>query len=185
MDILSLAEEYYLISLGIVFGIGLLQGSILGRGVRKRFPKLKTHTRIVSVSLLILFSINAVYSTLNFAEPEKITFDDMSIPQTVEESKDFVFSLLGLDAGFSSVVAIFVSITIVLFLRFAELPSIARYFIFGISVIMMLVAILLRFTDYVPNLFHVLFYASYQVGITIGIFIVTRRKDPDTLYAFE
>ena len=41
LDLLQIAEENFLITFGIVFGIGLLQGAILARGIRKKFPKLK------------------------------------------------------------------------------------------------------------------------------------------------
>ena len=43
MDILQLAEEYYYYTFAVVFAIGLLQGSILARGIRKKFPKLKKY----------------------------------------------------------------------------------------------------------------------------------------------
>ena len=36
MDILSIAEENFLISLSIVLMVGLIQGLILGRGIRKK-----------------------------------------------------------------------------------------------------------------------------------------------------
>ena len=38
LDILQIAEENFLVTFGIVFGIGLLQGAILARGIRRRFP---------------------------------------------------------------------------------------------------------------------------------------------------
>ena len=59
LDILQIAEENFLITFGIVFGIGLLQGAILARGIRKRFPKLKKYAKGISIILLILFAINA------------------------------------------------------------------------------------------------------------------------------
>ena len=43
LDILQIAEENFLVTFGIVFGIGLLQGAILARGIRRRFPKLKKY----------------------------------------------------------------------------------------------------------------------------------------------
>ena len=49
MELMSIAEENFLISFAIVLGIGILQGSILAKGIRKRFPSLKVHARIVSI----------------------------------------------------------------------------------------------------------------------------------------
>ena len=43
LDILQIAEENFLITFGIVFGIGSLQGAILARGIRRKFPKLKKY----------------------------------------------------------------------------------------------------------------------------------------------
>ena len=59
LDILQIAEENFLITFGVVFGVGLLQGAILARGIRKRFPKLKKYAKAISIILLILFAINA------------------------------------------------------------------------------------------------------------------------------
>ena len=185
MDILSIAEENFFISLGVVLGVGLLQGLILGRGIRKKFPKLKSHARIVSISLLILFSINAIANISKFASPEKFSFSEFFIPTTPEEGITLLFDVLGLNTGFGTALAMFISITLILIFRFAQLPNIARYFIFGISVMTVSVFFIARFTDYVPTFFQILLYALYQFGITIGIFVVTRRKEPDLVSEFE
>ena len=73
MNVLDLAEQNFLITFTIVLGIGLLQGAIMGRGIRNRFPSLKRHAQIVSSSLLVLFSINAISSVLKFADPVKVS----------------------------------------------------------------------------------------------------------------
>ena len=177
LDLLAIAEENFLITLSVTIGIGLLQGAILGRGIRNRFPGIKRHARIVSVILLILFAINAIANVLKFAIPEKISVSELTMPSTPEEGFALLFTVLGLNAGLGTVIATFVSISLILFLRFADLPSIARYFIFAISVIVVIVALLSRFTDFVPTFFQILMYAFYQFGLTIGIFLVTRRKD--------
>jgi len=59
-----------------------------------------------------------------------------------------------------------------------------RYFLFTLSVIVVLVAIIGRVTDYVPTQFQIFAYAFYQFGITAGIFIITNRKSED-LAEFE
>ncbi len=185
MNLFEIAEENFFISLAIVLSVGILQGTILGRGVRKRFPRLKRHARIVSFILLLLFSFNALASVLKFAVPEKLTITNFTVPTTTEEGYTLLISLLGLNAGFAMIVVMFISITIILFLRFAELSKPARYFIFTISVITVLVAGISRFTDFVPTVFQILMYAFYQVGFTIGIFLVTRRQETDVLPEFE
>ena len=72
--------------------------------------------------------------------------------------------------------ALIVSIAVILFLRFADISSISKYFIFSLSVITVMVVILTRITDYAPNVFQVIVYAIYQFGITIGLFVIMRRK---------
>ncbi len=181
MDLLSIAEENFLITFGITICIGLFQGAILGRGIRNRFPSLKRHARIVSIILLILFSINAIVNVIKFASPEKISVSELIIPQTAEEGLSFAMSLLGLNAGLVAVIATFVSISIILLLKFAQVHRIVRYFIFTLSVIILLVALVSRFTDFVPTTFQILMYAFYQFGLTVGIFFVTRRKDTDLI----
>lgn len=177
MDILSIAEDNFIISYGIVICIGLIHGAILGRGIRNRFPRLKKHARIVSLVLLTLFSINAAANIIKFAIPEKIPVSEIAIPSTPEEGFSFLINLLGLDAGLGAVIILFISISLILFFKLAKIPKIARYFIFALSVIVLLVALLARFTDYVPSSFQVQMYAFYQFGITVGIFLVTRRKE--------
>ena len=185
MDILSIAEENFVISLGVVLSVGLLQGLILGRGIRKKFPKLKNHARIVSISLLILFTINTIANIIKFAIPEKLSLSELSVPTNPEEGISLLFNILGLNTGFGTAIAMFISITLILVFRFAQIPNIARYFIFGISVITISVFFVARFTDYVPTFFQILLYALYQFGITIGVFVVTRRKESDILSEFE
>ncbi len=185
MDILQIAQENFLISFAIVLGIGILQGGILGRGIRKRFPSLKIHARIVSIILLVLFTINAIANIIKFALPEKMSFSELVIPSSAEEGITFLITILGLNAGFGTAIAIFVSVTIILFFRFAEIHNIARYFIFALSVITLLVAVISRFTEFSPTVFHILMYAFYQFGITLGIFVVTRRKETNVLSEFE
>ena len=92
-----------------------------------------------------------------------------------------IVNVLGINAGVGAVIAIFVSITLIIFLKFANIHQIARYSIFVISCIVLIVALLGKFTDFVPTTFQILLYAFYQFGITIGIFFVTKRKETDVL----
>ena len=181
MDLLSIAEENFLITFAIVIGIGLLHGAVLGRGIRNRFPSLKRHARVVSIILLALFSINSIANVIKFAIPEKISVTELTVPSTPEEGFYLLINILGLNAGLGAVIATFVTITLILFLKFADIHRIARYFIFALSVIVVLVALISRFTDFIPTTFQVLMYAFYQFGVTIGIFLVTRRKETDVL----
>lgn len=166
-------------SFGVVIGIGLIQGAILGRGIRNRFPSLKKHTRIVSLVLLILFSINAAANIIKFAIPEKITASELTIPSTPEEGFSLLVNILGINAGLGAVIVLFISISLILFFKLANIHKIARYFIFTLSVIVLLVSLIGRFTDFVPTGFQILMYTFYQFGITMGIFLVTRRKQSD------
>jgi hypothetical protein len=179
LDILSIAEENFIISFGIVIGIGLIHGAILGRGIRTRFPSLKKHTRIASLVLLTLFLINAVANVIRFATPEKIAVSDLTIPSTPEEGLYLLINILGLNAGLGAVIILFISISLILFFKLAHIHKIARYFIFALSVIVLIVALIGRFTDFVPTNFQILTYAFYQLGITVGIFLVTRKKETD------
>ncbi len=181
MSILDLAEQNFLVTFTIVLGIGLLQGAILGRGIRNRFPSFRKHARAVSLSLLALFSANAIFSVLKFAEPDKLSMSEFIIPTTTDEAFVLILDLIGVNTGVGTVIATFISITLIIFLRFADIPNIARYFIFILSSIVLIVSLLGKFTDFVPTTFQVWIYAVYQAGITLGIFFVTRRKEHDAL----
>ena len=184
MEILQLAEEYYYYTFAIVFGIGLLQGAILARGIRRKFPKLKKYAKGVSIIILILFSINAAGNISKFVEPPKVEFTEFVVPETPEAAFLLLIDVLGLNAGIIAVTGIFISITLILLFRFAELNSISRYFIFTISVIVFIIAMLGRFTDYVPSTFQIILYVMYQLGMTLGIFSIMRRREKDPLEDF-
>ena len=170
-----------MVTFTIVLGIGLLQGAILGRGIRNRFPSFRKHARAVSLSLLALFSANAVFSVLKFAEPDKLSMSEFIIPTTTDEAFVLILDLVGINTGVGTVIATFISITLIIFLRFADIPNIARYFIFVLSSIVLIVSLLGKFTDFVPTTFQIFLYAFYQSGITIGIFLITHRKESDVL----
>ena len=185
MDLLQIAEENFLITFGIVWGVGLLQGAILARGIRKKFPKLKKYAKGISIILLILFVINASGNISKFADPSKVSVTEFEIPQTPEGAFTVIIDLLGLNAGVLAVIGIFVTISLILIFKFADISPIARYFIFTISVIVLIVSLLGRFTDYVPTVFQIILYSIYQLGLTIGVFLVMRRKAKDSLEEFE
>ncbi len=185
LDILQLAEENFLITFGIVFTIGLLQGAILARGIRRKFPKIKKYAKGVSIILLILFVINASGNISKFAEPGKVEINEFIVPETPEGVFNLLIDFLGLDAGFFAIIGIFVTVTLILIFKFAEINSISRYFIFTISIIVLIIAMLGKFTDYVPTYFQIILYAFYQFGLTIGMFIVMRRRENDPLDELE
>jgi len=153
----------------------------MGRGIRNRFPSFKKHARVASLSLLALFSINAIFSVLKFADPSKFSMSEFIIPVTTDEAFVLILNLVGVNTGVVTVIATFVSITLIIFLRFADIPNIARYFIFVLSAIVLVASLLGKFTDFVPTTFQIWLYAIYQAGITLGIFLVTRRKESDAL----
>ena len=99
MDILQLAEEYYYYTFVVVFTVGLLQGAILARGIRKKFPKLKKYAKGVSIIILILFSINAAGNISKFVEPSKVEFTEFILPETPEGVFLLLIDVLGLNAG--------------------------------------------------------------------------------------
>ena len=185
LDILQIAEENFLITFGIVLGIGFLQGAILARGIRKKFPKLKKYAKGISITLLVLFAINASGNISKFADPSKVLVTEFQIPQTPEGVFTMLVDLLGLNAGVLAVVGIFITISLILIFKFADIPPIARYFIFTISVIVLIVSLLGKFTDYVPTVFQIILYSIYQLGLTIGMFLVMRRKVNDQLDELE
>ena len=131
------------------------------------------------------FTINASGNISKFADPSKISVTEFEIPQTPEGAFTVIIDLLGLNAGVLAVIGIFVTISLILIFKFADISPIARYFIFTISVIVLIVSLLGRFTDYVPTVFQIILYSIYQLGLTIGVFLIMRRKVKDSLEEFE
>ena len=181
MNVLDLAAENFLITFAIVLGIGLLQGIIMGRGIRNRFPSIKKHAQLVSSLLLALFSFNVIFNVLKFAEPIKFSVSNFTFPATIDEVFLLILNITGINTGVGTAIATFITVTLIILFRFADIHNIARIFIFVLSSIVLVVSLLGRFTDFVPTTFQIMLYAFYQSGITIGIFLITRRKEHDVL----
>ena len=107
------------------------------------------------------------------------------MPETPEGAFQLLVDMLGLNAGIIAISGIFISITLILLFRFAELNPLSRYFVFTISVIVFIIALLGRFTDYVPTTFQIILYVMYQFGMTLGIFAIMRRREKDPLDDFN
>ncbi len=185
MDILQIAQDCFLVTFSVIFGIGIVQGSIVARGIRNKFPKLKIHAKRVSVVLLILLIANMIFSTINFAEPTKVSFSEMTIPSDPKEGIFLVIDILGLNTGLVAVVGTFVSITLILLFKVTDMHPVFRYFVFAMGFVMLMTSLVTRFTDYVPTLFQVVMYVFYQLGLTFGIFFVSRRKASDVWTEIE
>ena len=164
-----------------IFTIGLSQGIILGRAILLRFPRLQNHVKTVSVTLFILFLINAILSVPRFQSPEKIDLTNLSVanPGDVISS---LFLVFGMNTGFLTVLAISIMVMTFVILKFTNLHGIVKGFIFFFSALLLVFTALSRFTDLTPSTFEVLLYFLYQLGITIGILMGTIRKiKPKTL----
>ena len=179
MALLEIIENNRLVVCALIALIGFIQGGILARGIRKRFPKLKKHARFVSIFFLVLFLINAITNIVKFAIPSKIITQDMAMPSTVDELLSILVKILGLDAGLITAITIFITITLFLIFRFAQISVLQRYFLFTISVIVILLAFLGKFTSFVPNEFQIISYSFYQFGLAFGVYIISKRKIVD------
>ena len=87
----------------------------MGRGIRNRFPSFKRHARAASLSLLVLFSVNAIFGVIKFAEPTKFSISEFIMPATTDEAFVLILDLVGINTGVGTVVATFVSITLIIF----------------------------------------------------------------------
>ena len=156
-------------------GIGVFQGIILGRAILVRFPRLQNHIKTVSVSLFILFLVNAILSVPRFASPEKIDLFNLPVGNTGEFAS-LLFLIFGMNTGFLTVLAISVTVMTFVLLKFTNIHGVVKAFIFFFTALLLLLTGLSRFTDLTPSTFEVLLYFLYQLGITIGILVGTIRK---------
>lgn len=167
-----------LLSLSAVIGasiIGIFQGWILGIAMLQRFPKLQNHVKTVSISLFVLFLMNAILSVPRFASPEKIDFVTLSA-KNPNEFASFLFLIFGTNTGFLTVLAFSVTVMTFVLLKFTSICRITKAFILFSSAFLLIFTCLSRFTDLTPSAIEVLLYFLYQLGITIGIFAGTIRK---------
>ena len=166
---------FSIISVLAAFGIGLFQGVILGRAILVRFPRLQNRVKTVSISLFIIFLINAILSVPRFASPEKIEFSNLSAGSPGEVASA-LFLIFGTNTGFLTVLAISVTVMTFVFLKFTNIHGIIKLFVFLSSALLLILTGISRFTELTPSTFEVLLYFLYQLGITIGILAGTIRK---------
>jgi len=164
-----------LIAVLSAFAIGLFQGIILGRAILVRFPRLQNHLKKVSVTLFMLFLINAILSVPRFASPEKIDLANLSA-NNPGEIISTLFLIFGMNTGFLTVLTISVTVMSFVVLKFTNLNGISKIFVFFFSALLLILTAVSRFTDLTPSTFEVLLYFLYQLGITIGILAGTIRK---------
>jgi hypothetical protein len=167
---------FYIISILGAFGIGLLQGIILGRAILVRFPRLQNNVKKVSISLFVVFLANAILSVPRFASPEKIDFASISQATSSGEVASLIFLILGINTGFLAVLAISVTVMTLVLLKLTHIHGIAKGFVLFFSVLILLLTGLSRFTDLTPSTIEVFLYFLYQLGLTIGILAGTVRK---------
>lgn len=158
------------------FGIGIFQGIVLGRAILVRFPRLQNHVKTVSVSLFVLFLINAILSVPRFASPEKIDFSNAVQTGSLGEIASVLFLFFGMNTGFLTVLAISVTIMTFVLLKFTHLHGLVKGFVFFFSLSILVLTGISRFTDLTPSTFEVFLYFLYQLGITIGILAGSVRK---------
>ena len=157
-------------------GIGLFQGIVLGRAILVRFPRLQNHVKTVSVTIFVLFLINAILSVSRFASPDKISMSSLSASNPGEVASS-LFLIFGVNTGFLTVLAISVTVMSFVLLKFIDLgSSITKWFVFIFSAFILILTGTSRFTDLTPSTFEVLLYFLYQMGITVGILMGTIRK---------
>ena len=157
------------------FGIGIFQGIILGKAILVRFPRLQNHVKTVSLSLFVLFLVNAILSVPRFASPEKITFSDLSAASSGEIAS-LLFLIFGMNTGFLTILAISVTVMTFVLLKFTNISGITKGFILFFSILLLILTALSRFTELTPSTFEVLLYFLFQLGFTIGILAGTIRK---------
>lgn len=158
------------------FGIGIFQGIVLGRAILMRFPKLQNHVKTVSVSLFVLFLLNAILSVPRFASPEKIELFNIFQTGSLAEFVSLLFLFFGMNTGFLTVLAISITIMTFVLLKFTHIHGITKGFILFFSILILLLTGISRFTDLTPSTFEVFLYFLYQLGITIGILAGSVRK---------
>lgn len=176
LEDIFLDPTFYVISILSAFGIGVLQGIILGKAILIRFPRLQNHAKIVSVSLFSLFLINALISVPRFASPEKIKISSIFETTNFGDLVSVVYTIFGVNTGFLAVLGVSVTIMTLVLLKMTNIHGYAKIFVFFFSVAILIFTGISRFTDLTPSTFEVFLYFLYQLGITIGIVIGSSRK---------
>ncbi|NIM25053.1 MAG: hypothetical protein GTN35_03530 [Nitrososphaeria archaeon] len=167
---------FSLVGISVAFAIGLLQGIILGKAILLRFPRLQNNLKKVSISLFVLFLINAILSVPRFASPEKIDLSSISQATSSGEVASLLFLILGINTGFLAVLAISVTVMTLILLKMSPIHGVSKIFVIFFSIVILAFTGLSRFTDLTPSTFEVFLYFLYQMGLTIGILAGTIRK---------
>lgn len=169
---LNFSDDLYLGIVIVIFGIGLVYGNIIGRGIVRRV----FHGRKSKIGVIIIFAIivaGSVISVDRFSNSEEREFS-FSMPANTEESFDMIYNTLGLKGGIFGWVTIIIPITVFLLgclagingekLRFVRFVGLAS---FGMMMIFIL-------TPFAPDDRTIALYAALHAGNIFGVFIGSR-----------
>ena len=97
-----------------------------------RFPRLQNHVKTISITMFVLFLINAILSVPRFASPDKVSLLNLSANSSAEIASG-LFLIFGMNTGFLTVLAISVTVMSFVVLEFTNLSGIAKGFVFFFS----------------------------------------------------
>lgn len=157
----------------IVLAIGVVHGGAIARALRLRFPSFKTHAKFVSITILLLFSINSILVLHRFGQPH--TSIEMS-SITLESLPNTLIGLIGMDGGFLSILSISVMVIIFVLTRLVRIEGVLRYFVLAVSAGTIFLSIVYRLLGLVPDGTQILSYAVYHAGFNAGLFLVLSKE---------
>ncbi|MEM2760480.1 MAG: hypothetical protein QXU32_11815 [Nitrososphaerales archaeon] len=178
--LLEVVREFSFLTYSIVMTIGLVQGYILGQAIVDRFPRLQFHTRLTLVMLLVLFVTHAIVSIMRFAEPEKMDLLQMFASKS-SDLGPLILRAMGLNSDIGTIIAFSITAVVLVILKLTGLKGYSKYYVLIISIIMLIITAMLKFSDYQPGSFEILLFILYNASMTAGLLWGTRKR----LYSME
>lgn len=169
------AQQFSFLTYLIVIAIGATQGFVTGQAIVERFPRLQYHARFASIFLFSLFAMYAIVSVIRFVEPEKVRMDEL-LASTPEGLVSVVMKVMGLHPDIGTVIAFSISLFMLVILKLTKLKGYSKWFVLTISIVMLIIMITSKFSDYNPGSFEILLFILYNASITGGFVWGTRMK---------
>lgn len=175
--LLELAQKFSVVTYSIVIAVGVTQGVVLGQAVIERFPRLQFHTRFASLLFFLLFMTYAIVSVVRFANPDKIDVSQIfASSTTTSEVLSIILRVIGLNIDMGAIITFSITAFVLVIWKLTGLKGWRGSFVLVISMVMLVIMSVLKFSDYQPGSFEILLFTLYHAGLTGGVLWGTRRR---------
>lgn len=163
-----MVQQFSLVAYSIVIAVGVTQGFIIGKAIIARFPQLQFHTKFAAMLLFLLFLAYSIVSVLRFVYPDKINISKLS-SITPDGFVTIILKIIGLKSDVGTVIAFSITVFVIILLKLTKLKGYRRSYILAVSIVMLAIMFIIKFSNYQPSAFETFLFILYHASMTGGL----------------